>query len=138
MVGRESWAAASFFLVVRRLVSISGGGDGRAEFIVIVIVFRPPVGVHLDGDGGQIWMLLLLLLLLAIIVLLFVAFALLLEQRAKERKRLRLEQDKIDDGGRKQLGEDAGASSGALCGDERGGLHAVMAGEGPAGRSIGW
>ena len=73
MVGRESWAAASFFLVVRRLVSISGGGDGRAEFIVIVIVFRPPVGVHLDGDGGRIRML-----LLAIIVLLFVAFALLL------------------------------------------------------------
>jgi len=61
-----------------------------------------------------------------------------LEQRVKEHKRLRLEQDKIDDGGRKQLGEDAGASSGALCGDERGGLHAVMAGEGPGGRSIGW
>ena len=35
------------------------------------------------------------------------------------------------------MGEDSGASSGALCGDERGGLHAVMAGEGPAGRSIG-
>ena len=71
MVGRESWADASFFLVVRRLVSISGGGDGRAEFIVIVIVSRRPVGVHLDGDGGRIRML---LLLLAIVVLLFVAF----------------------------------------------------------------
>ena len=53
-------------------------------------------------------------------------------------ERKRLEQDRIDDGGRKQLGEDSGASSGALCGDERGGLYAVMAGEGPAGRSIGW
>ena len=52
MVGRESWADASFFLVVRRLVSISGGGDGRAELIRM--------------------------LLLAIIVLLFVAFVLLL------------------------------------------------------------
>ena len=52
IIGRESWAAASFFLFVRRLVSISGGGDGRAELIRM--------------------------LLLAIIVLLFVAFALLL------------------------------------------------------------
>ena len=61
-----------------------------------------------------------------------------LEQRAKERKRLRLEQDKINDGGRKQLDEDASASSGALCGDERGGLHAIMAGAGPADQTIGW
>ena len=36
---------------------------------------------------------------------------------------LRLEQDRINDRGRKQLGEDAGASSGVLCSDERGGLH---------------
>ena len=51
---------------------------------------------------------------------------------------LRLEQDRINDGGRKQLGEDAGASSGVLCSDERGGLHAVMGGAGPAGQTIGW
>ena len=60
-----------------------------------------------------------------------------LEQCAEERKRPRPEQDRIDDGGREQLGEDAGVSSGVLCGNERGGLYAVMAGVGPAGRTIG-
>ena len=34
-------------------------------------------------------------------------------------------------GERKQLGEDAGASRGVLCSDERGGLHVIMAGAGP-------